>query len=93
MILIYISLKIIPSVIHAVHISRHPIYSTATILYLCMAVALLTPAIHALTFIHMDFVPLIMAARAYINYDLLVMFELESGLSFGVESDMFASLI
>ena len=73
MILIYISLKIIPSLIHAVHISRHPIYSMATILYLCMAVALLTPTIHALTFIHMDFIPLIMAARAYINYVLLVM--------------------
>jgi hypothetical protein len=73
MILIYISLKILPSLIHAVDISRHLIYSMATILYLCMAVALLTPTIHALTFIHMDFVPLIMAARAYINYDLLVM--------------------
>ena len=73
MILIYICLKIIPSLIHAIHISSHPIYSTATILYLCITVALLTPTIHALTFIHLDFVPLIMAARAYINYDLLVM--------------------
>jgi hypothetical protein len=74
MILIYISPKIIPSLIHAIHISRHPIYSTATILYLCIAVALLTPStIHALTFIHMDFVALIMAARAYINYDVMLM--------------------